>query len=127
GSLISQRARWQRVMLETTWFYRRMFLNPRYGRFGLVGMPFLVLSEVAAPFMELFGVSLLGAAALFGAVSWTEYALIIGLMSFGNAGLTVAAIGLEDAGTRSYRVRDLVWLILLSPLELVLYRPPLFW
>jgi cellulose synthase/poly-beta-1,6-N-acetylglucosamine synthase-like glycosyltransferase len=127
GSLISQRARWQRVMLETTWSYRRMFLNPRYGRFGLIGMPFLVLSEVAAPFLELLGVSILGAAALVGAVSWTEYGLIIGLMSFGNAGLTVAAIGLEDAGTRSYRLRDLVWLILLSPFELVLYRPPLFW
>jgi hypothetical protein len=26
-----------------------------------------------------------------------------------------------------YRVRDLLWLILLSPLEIVVYRPPLLW
>ena len=28
---------------------------------------------------------------------------------------------------RSYRLRDLAWLIVLAPLEIVVYRPPLFW
>ena len=127
GSLISQRARWQRVILETTWEYRRMFLNPKYGRFGLLGFPFLVLSEVLAPFMEALGVTTLVVAALLGLVSWTQWALLVGVMSFANAGLTVLAIRLEDVATRSYRVRDLLWLIALSPLEIVFYRPPLLW
>ena len=30
-------------------------------------------------------------------------------------------------GSRSYRFVDLVWLIVLSPLELVVYRPFLIW
>jgi poly-beta-1,6-N-acetyl-D-glucosamine synthase len=127
GSLISQRSRWQRVMLETTWHYRSMFLNPRYGRFGMLGLPFLVVSEVAAPFMELLALTTLGVAAFLGLVTWADWFLILGVMSFANAGLTVAAIRLEDVATRSYRLRDLAWLALLAPLEVVAYRPPLFW
>jgi cellulose synthase/poly-beta-1,6-N-acetylglucosamine synthase-like glycosyltransferase len=127
SSLILQRSRWQRVMVETAWHYRRMFLNPRYGRLGLLGMPFLVVSEVLAPFVEVLALATLAVAALFGLVVWSEWALLLGVMSFANAALTVAAIGLDDVGTRAYRLRDLAVLMLLAPLEIVLYKPPLFW
>ena len=127
ASLVSQRARWQRVVLETTWRYRHMILNPRYKAFGLVGLPFCIVSEIVAPFVEVFALLTLGAAAVFGVVNWVEYVLGLGVMSFANAALTVAAIRLEDVGTRSYRLRDLAGLIVLSPLELLIYRPILFW
>src|SRR5581483_2368739 len=52
-SLISQRERWQRVIMETVVHYRRMAFNPRYGTVGLLGVPFFVLTEVVAPFFEL--------------------------------------------------------------------------
>src|SRR5207253_1482678 len=107
ASLVSQRARWQRVVLETTWRYRHMILNPRYKAFGLVGLPFCIVSEIVAPFVEVFALLTLGAAAVFGVVNWVEYVLGLGVMSFANAALTVAAIRLEDVGTRSYRLRDL--------------------
>ena len=127
SGLVSQRARWQRVMLETTWHYRKMILNPRYGTVGLVGLPFYVLSEVVAPFGEAVALVTLAVAVAFGVVTWHEYFLALGVMSFANAALTAAAIRLEDVGTRSYRIRDLAWLIALSPFELFLYRPMLFW
>jgi biofilm PGA synthesis N-glycosyltransferase PgaC len=127
GGLISQRARWQRVMLETTWHYRRMAFNPRYRQFGLIGIPFCILSEVLAPFVEVLALTTLAAAALFGAVSWPEYGFAVSLMSLALASLSVLAVRLEDVGTRSYRVRDIVWLIVLSPLELTVYRPFLVW
>jgi cellulose synthase/poly-beta-1,6-N-acetylglucosamine synthase-like glycosyltransferase len=47
-TLISQRARWQRVITETVWHYRGMLLNPRYGTAGLIGTPYYVLVEVLA-------------------------------------------------------------------------------
>jgi cellulose synthase/poly-beta-1,6-N-acetylglucosamine synthase-like glycosyltransferase len=127
GSLVSQRARWQRVMLETAWSYRRMILNPRYKAFGLLGLPFCIVSEIVAPFVEILALVTLVVAGAVGAVSWIEYVLALGVMSFANAALTVAAIRLEDVGTRSYRIRDLAGLIALAPLELLVYRPVLFW
>ena len=36
-NLVSQRERWQRVILETCWANRRMWFNPRYGTVGLLG------------------------------------------------------------------------------------------
>ena len=52
-NLIRQRARWQRVINETLWRYRRMILNPRYGTVGLVGLPYYVFYEGLVPFVEL--------------------------------------------------------------------------
>lgn len=126
-SLTSQRARWQRVMLETAWHYRRMAFNPRYGRFGMLAIPYCIFSEVLAPFIEVIALATLAVAAILGAVNWPDYGLVVGVMSLAVATLTVSAIRLEDAGTRSYRFADLAWLIVLSPLELVVYRPILFW
>jgi hypothetical protein len=87
----------------------------------------MILSEVLAPFVELIALATLAAAGIAGAVEWSDYGLAIGVMSLAVAILTLSAILLEDAGTRSYRFSDLVWLIVLSPLELAFYRPILFW
>ena len=39
--LVAQRERWQRVILETVWSYRRMLGRPRYRSVGLLGVPVL--------------------------------------------------------------------------------------
>jgi cellulose synthase/poly-beta-1,6-N-acetylglucosamine synthase-like glycosyltransferase len=42
-SLVSQRARWQRVTLETLWHYRRMLGRRQYRAVGMLGVPYYVL------------------------------------------------------------------------------------
>ena len=59
GALLSQRARWQRVVLETFWSYRRMICNPRYGFVGLVGVPVMLLSEGLGLCFEVLGIATL--------------------------------------------------------------------
>ena len=54
--LVSQRERWQRVINETVWHYRRMWLRPRYGGVGMIGTPFYLLTEVLAPVFEMLGI-----------------------------------------------------------------------
>ena len=48
-------------------------------------------------------------------------------MAFLNAALTAGAILLDDLQSRLYRMRDLVRLLLLAPLDMVLYRPIITW
>ena len=48
-------------------------------------------------------------------------------MAFALAVLTSAAVLLEDISTRAYRLRHIVRLLALGPLELVVYRPILMW
>jgi cellulose synthase/poly-beta-1,6-N-acetylglucosamine synthase-like glycosyltransferase len=122
-SLISQRERWQRVILETVFHYRRMAFNPRYGTVGLLGVPFFVLTEVIAPFFELASVAAVVAGFATGTFAFATAALILTSITFMNGILATAAIMLEDKTSRAYPRRDLLRLVLLGPLDLVLYRP----
>ncbi len=126
-ALMSQRARWQRVTLETLWHYKRMIGNPQYGVVGLVGVPLLMITEAFAPIFELLGVASLIAGLVLGTFSWELYVVFFASMSFALAILTSAAVLLEDISTRAYRLRHLVRLIALGPVELLVYRPILVW
>lgn len=127
SALVRQRARWQRVILETVWHYRRMLLNPRYKTVGLIGMPFYVITEVLAPVFELGAVVTLVLAVLFHAFDFGEFLLFLVAISMLNAGFTVAALFVQDRMMRELQWRDLLHLVLISPLELIAYRPWLTW
>ena len=122
-SLVSQRARWQRVILETVWHYRHMLLNPRYGNVGLLGMPFYLVTECVAPLFELLAIVTLVAAVAVGVFDAWHFLAFVGTISALNACFTVAALVVQDRLMREMEWRDLLRLVLVSPLELVLYRP----
>jgi poly-beta-1,6-N-acetyl-D-glucosamine synthase len=125
--LVSQRERWQRVIDETVWHYRRMWFNPRYRNVGLVGAPFYLLTEVLAPLVELVALVSLPVAVLLGVFDLVTFLVVLAAIAFTNATLTACAILLDDLQSRTYRRRDLARLLLLAPLDLVLYRPVIMW
>ncbi|MEX2534616.1 MAG: glycosyltransferase family 2 protein [Trueperaceae bacterium] len=55
SDLRAQRDRWHRGLLETLWLHRSILFNPRYGRLGLVAMPYFWLFEALSPLMEVGG------------------------------------------------------------------------
>jgi cellulose synthase/poly-beta-1,6-N-acetylglucosamine synthase-like glycosyltransferase len=125
--LVSQRERWQRVINETVVHYRRMWFNPRYGSVGMVGAPFYLLTEVLSPVVELVALGSLAVAVALGLFDLDVFLVVVAAMAFLNAALTAGAILLDDVQSRLYRVRDLVRLLLMSPLDMVLYRPIIAW
>jgi cellulose synthase/poly-beta-1,6-N-acetylglucosamine synthase-like glycosyltransferase len=125
--LVSQRERWQRVIDETVWHYRRMWFNPRYKSVGLVGAPFYLLTEVLAPAFEVLGLLALAGAVVLGLFEPATFVLMVAALAFVNAALTASAVYFEDVQSRSYRKRDLVALLLYTPLDFVVYRPIILW
>ena len=123
GRLISQRARWQRVIVETVWHYRRMLFNPRYGTVGLVGVPYYLLVEVASPIFQVLGFVAIPLAWWAGVFDVVELLLLLVAVALVNGTLTSLALFLDDRATRDYRLGDLVRLMALSVLELFVYRP----
>ncbi|MFF0159487.1 glycosyltransferase [Streptomyces sp. NPDC005263] len=89
--LARQRRRWHRGLTEILLKHRRMIGNPRYGRVGLLALPFYVLFELLAPVVELAGLVLVPLGVLLGAVNveflWHfllaayAYALVVSLLS----------------------------------------------
>jgi len=125
--LVSQRERWQRVIGETVWHYRRMWFNPRYRIVGLIGLPFYLLTEVLAPAVELLALASLPLALALGVFDVTSFLVMVGAVAYLMASLSALAILLDDLHSRTYRRRDLAWLLLLAPFDIVLYRPIIFW
>jgi len=126
--LRSQRKRWHRGLWETLWKYRGMLLNPRYGRVGLVAIPYYWTFELIAPLLELGGFVLVVLGFALGVVN-TEYALIFMAVAYGYATLvTLVAMAIEELSFHKYpRWRDLGAILMASVLENLGYRQATAW
>jgi cellulose synthase/poly-beta-1,6-N-acetylglucosamine synthase-like glycosyltransferase len=125
--LVSQRERWQRVIDETVWHFRGMWFRPRYKSVGLVGAPFYLVTEVLAPVFEITALVTLPLALALGVFDWQVFAVMVAAIAFLTGALTASAVLLDDLQSRTYRVRDLARVLLLAPLDLLLYRPIIVW
>jgi poly-beta-1,6-N-acetyl-D-glucosamine synthase len=126
-ALVSQRARWQRVITESVWHYRRMLLNRKYGTVGMIGMPYYVLAEVLAPVFQLLALLSIPLAAAAGLLRWEDFVRILLILAFGGALFTNLALLLQERSSRRFAVADLPYLLVLGPFELLLYRPVIFY
>jgi hypothetical protein len=84
-----------------------------------------VESEIVTPFAQIWLVvgALVGAVA--GWYAWTSVGLVLVVLSFGNAALTAAALLLRGAAEGAPDLAELRRLLLLGPVELIVYRPAL--
>lgn len=123
SALISQRARWQRVILETVWHYRRVLLNPRYGLVGFLGVPYIILSECLSPVLQILVLITLVLGAMLGEIGWRAFLFLFGIQVFATSIISTLAVWMNDWSFRYYRFRDIVRLILIAPLDLLFYRP----
>jgi cellulose synthase/poly-beta-1,6-N-acetylglucosamine synthase-like glycosyltransferase len=122
-SLLNQRDRWQRGLLESLLIHFKMFLNPRYGTVGLIGMPFYLLFEAVGPIVELMGY-------VFIPVLWFLHLLDVNfaLMFFVlailyNIMLSLLALIIDDLLFQRYeRASDLAKMMGSAVLEFIGYR-----
>ncbi|HEX9759671.1 MAG TPA: glycosyltransferase family 2 protein [Candidatus Acidoferrales bacterium] len=122
-SLGSQRSRWQKGLMDVLWRNRGMLFNPRYGRVGLIALPYLWIFEMLAPVIEIVGYSSIILAALLGVLNGDFF---LQFLIFGYAFATMISIGSvlqEEISYRRYNDwRDVVRLILYCFLEHFPYR-----
>jgi len=58
-SLIRQRDRWHRGLVEVILYHKKMLFNGKYGAVGLIAFPYFVIFELLGPFLESVGYLLL--------------------------------------------------------------------
>lgn len=94
GVLRSQRDRWHRGLWETLWAHKDMLFNPRYGRIGMLGLPYMWFVEGMSPVMEVAGYLLVLILGVTGnldarfAAAFFALALLYGLLvSLGSTAL----------------------------------------
>jgi cellulose synthase/poly-beta-1,6-N-acetylglucosamine synthase-like glycosyltransferase len=121
--LARQRGRWQRGLVAAMWQYRGMLFNPRYGRVGVIAVPFYTFGEMLAPLVEVFGYAITIAGLALGVVN-VSFALLFLLVAWGYGMLlSLWAVVLEEVSFHRYRrVGDLARLVLFAALENFGYR-----
>jgi cellulose synthase/poly-beta-1,6-N-acetylglucosamine synthase-like glycosyltransferase len=123
GTLRRQRNRWHRGLWETLWRYRGMLFNPRYGKVGLLGLPYFWLFEALAPVVEVLGYVTLVAGLLLGTLNPGFAGLFLALAVMYGILLSEMAVGIETMLLARYpRIRDRVILFVAAFLEFAGYH-----
>jgi cellulose synthase/poly-beta-1,6-N-acetylglucosamine synthase-like glycosyltransferase len=123
GTLVRQRDRWQRGLIEMIWRHRSMIGRKRYGRVGAVAIPYYILFELLGPTIECLGYVVFVVALCLGllsaqfAVAFAAVSLTYGLV------LTFLVILMEERAFRRYPGwRDLTRLTFCAVIENFGYR-----
>jgi len=124
-----QRNRWTRGMIDTLNIHRKIFFNPRYKDFGLLGYPYWFFMEWFVHVIEFIGIFYFIMVILFGQPNWSYFGAMFGLIYSFAVSLSIAAILYEELTYHKYeRRRDVLRLVMTAFLEPVFYHPMvLYW
>lgn len=122
-SLARQRRRWQQGLAQSLLLNRQLFLNPRYGRVGLVGYPFFMFFELLSPLVELLGYVAVAIAVVSRAIDWPlALSFLASAMLLGSI-LSASSLLLEHLSFRKYpALRDTLTLFAYGVAENLGYR-----
>ncbi len=122
--LMKQRVRWATGLAQIFSVHRRVILNKRYGRLGLVTFPFAWTFEFLAPIIELLGIIYFIYLIISGNVNWTMAKYIFLYSYTFSIMIGTMAILLDNYVEKHYRTNYEVfklWSIIL--IEPFIYHP----
>jgi cellulose synthase/poly-beta-1,6-N-acetylglucosamine synthase-like glycosyltransferase len=127
-ALRRQRNGWQRGLWEVLLRHKGMFMNPRYGRVGMIGIPFLWIFEGLAAFIELSGYAYVVVAAALGMLNVPFAVMFLALAVLYAILLSELAMGVETLLLSRYeRAACRLRLFAAAFIEFAGYRQVLLW
>jgi cellulose synthase/poly-beta-1,6-N-acetylglucosamine synthase-like glycosyltransferase len=126
--LSRQRNRWTRGTLETLITHRKLFMNPKFGKFGILGYSYWFFFEWLAPIMEFLGYCWFFFLLIFRAINWPFFLLLLTFVYTFAVMLSTWAILFEEKTFHKYKTRREVFsLWATSLLEPIFYHPRTVW
>lgn len=117
-----QRERWQRGLIDILSFHRNMFLNPRYGNYGMIGFPYYLLYEVIGPWIEVLGLGVFIASIAAGFTDRSLITLVLASNFLFSFALSLTSIYTSERDGPVFPVKDRILLILASLGETIGFR-----
>lgn len=119
-----QRTRWAKGLAQLMYAHFKMFMRPRYGRMGMVVMPYNFFFELLAPIIEALGVLFYIAMIVFGVINW-PWAMILLLFVYTYAiMITTLSIVWDQLAFRYYRSwKEVAQLCIVPFFEFIFYHP----
>jgi cellulose synthase/poly-beta-1,6-N-acetylglucosamine synthase-like glycosyltransferase len=122
--LKKQRNRWMRGTMETLWKHRKLLFNPKYGKLGLVSLPYWTLFEFLGPVIEALGYVFFIMLWLFGLINWQFFLVLCALVVTTGILYSVYSIMVDLMSHQVYTKRkDFTKLITTAVLEPFYFHP----
>ncbi len=122
--LRKQRNRWMRGTMETLWKHRKLLFNPRYGRLGMVSIPYWFLFEFLGPLVEFTGYFIFFVFLILGIINWPFFFALFALVVSSGILYSIYAVLIDLVGHQVYTKRkDLSKLIATAILEPFYFHP----
>jgi cellulose synthase/poly-beta-1,6-N-acetylglucosamine synthase-like glycosyltransferase len=116
-SLFAQRNRWQKGLIDTLSFHRKMIFNRKYGTNGTIAMPYFFIFEMLGPVLEIQIYLTLIVGLFFGIFDGVLllllFAVTVGLGMF----VTLISIFLQEKYTEPFSIKDTIKLVFYTILE----------
>ncbi|MCH8013037.1 MAG: glycosyltransferase family 2 protein [Candidatus Marinimicrobia bacterium] len=121
--LSKQRIRWQKGLMDSMLFHKKMLFNPKYKSIGLIAMPFFFFFEMLSPVIELSGYIIFVFSWIFGIINFSFAILFLSASIVLGIVLSVGSLALEELSFRRYpKYSHIFNLFIFSVLENFGYR-----
>ncbi|AFM42294.1 glycosyl transferase [Desulfosporosinus acidiphilus SJ4] len=116
-SLKKQRYRWHKGLIDILTFHKTMLFNPRYGRIGIVAMPYFLFFEMIGPLLEALGYLMVIAAFILGLLN-AQIALLLFISTILMGVLvSVSSLLIAEKDKTYFKLRDIMLLIIYAIIE----------
>ncbi len=121
-SLLKQRNRWQRGLLDILSYHRSMIFNPRFKEPGMIGFTYFFLFEMIGPFIEFMGYVAVILGFIFGLLNTSLVILLfIATILFGII-ISLCSLWISEKRQVFYSFKETLILIFVCILENFGYR-----
>jgi len=122
-SLLKQRNRWHRGLIDSLLYSKDMFLNPKYKLVGIIGFSYFIFVEALGPIIEFVGYVFLIIFYMLDLIS-KEYAFLFFCLAFvWGMWINISSVFLDNYLYRRYSsLADIIKLLFVGILEFFGYR-----
>lgn len=121
---MKQRTRWARGLIQTLYLHKKVFLNPKYGKTGLLAFPYFVFFEFAVPILEVIGLAVLLLDFLFFDINYHFLLIVSVFIYLFYTAITLLSVFFDQLVYQHYsNIKEMLTLILMVFLEPFIYHP----
>lgn len=122
--LKKQRNRWMRGTMETLWKHRKLMFNPKYGKLGMISLPYWLLFEFLGPLVEFSGYIFFIIFLLLGIINWSFFTVLFAIVISTGFLFSIYGILVDLVSRQVYTKRkDFLTLIGVAFLEPFYFHP----
>lgn len=121
-SLLKQRNRWQRGLLDILSYHRKLLFNPKYKQPGLIAFPYFFMFEMVGPFLEMIGYFALIAGLVLGLLNTPLVILLFVTTILYGMIISLFALWISERKNPFYSTKETLILLCYAIIENFGYR-----